>query len=685
MIHQVPNAVDLYIRSISRHHLNAIIVVTVLIVTTFLTVENALMRHSLQQQISFTTSNEFIKFQQLANQTRALMRASADPNLPDALVEPIVEDIKTTAEEIRLLIKKGHELGEQLNENLLERFVAPPVSLQVIQNDLNDRIGDFIRRAEQVASATSEDRRRRYSFWGPIDFATSTDGVLIRQFGDLIERNNERSGTSVSYVVAVCAALLVLLETTVVLASIFLFYPLLRKLRTEHRRSQEYGVLLEKQANIDPLTGLANRYAYTTVLQELFQRLEQGGGPFSLLLVDLDSFKEINDKIGHPAGDAILKHVGTALQSVIRRDDIAARLGGDEFAVLLPGCCSRAQLAEIADRALEAIRREVKFEGQSISVWASLGGAIAPGHARDDKELVRIADQALYSAKHQKCGVVIFDERALVERQVQNKLRSAFSGAVEREEFVVHYQPKVDLQSGRHLGFEALVRWQHPTLGILPPGRFLPLIQRSHLIRDMTCAVIDLAARDILSWKAQNLEPGRISINLPEALLLGDDGYRMFSNSIDRYGVGWDDFTIEITEDVFLNRNTKKLHETIHRFREHGVAISLDDFGTGFASLVHLRDFPFDELKIDRSFVSGIGHDQRSAQIVNAVVDLARNLGKKCVAEGIETQEQREFLINAGCKIGQGYLFSKPQPEEAAAAALRKAYCFQESNALAHA
>ncbi len=671
MIQPATSNIELYIRSISRHYLKAIIVITVLIIATFSTVNNALERHSLQQEISFTTSNEFIKFQQLANQTRALMRASADQELPEELVEPIIDDIKSNIADIRSLMARGLLLSAQLNKNLLERIVTSDTSLQTIQNDLNRRIDDFLGRAEKVANVTSEDRRRRYSFWGPIDFALSTDGVLIRQFSDLITRNNERSGSSVTYVEAVSAGLLTLLESTVILASIFLFYPLLRKLRTEHRVSQTYETLLQEQATLDALTGLANRHAHSTAIRKLFQQLKEDGRPFSLLLIDLDSFKEVNDRIGHPAGDAMLRHVGTALKSIVRHDDIAVRLGGDEFALLIPGCNKREVLEDIAARALHAIKQEVKFEGQSISVSASIGGAIAPAHAGDEKELIRIADQALYSAKQQKKGFMIFDKKALAERQEQNELISALVGAAERGEFIVHYQPKVDLQSGQHLGFEALVRWQHPTLGILSPARFLPLIQRSHLIRNMTDAIIDMAARDIRAWKTEDLAPGRIAINLPEALLLGDDGYQMFARAIQKHGVEWDDFAIEITEDVFLNRNTKVLHETIHRFREHGIAISLDDFGTGFASLVHLRDFPFDELKIDRSFVSGIGLDQSCDQIVGAVVDLARNLGKKCVAEGIETAEQQEFLIEAGCRIGQGYLFSKPQPFDVASARLK--------------
>ncbi|MEY9558194.1 EAL domain-containing protein (putative c-di-GMP-specific phosphodiesterase class I) [Sinorhizobium fredii] len=275
---------------------------------------------------------------------------------------------------------------------------------------------------------------------------------------------------------------------------------------------------------------------------------------------------------------------------------------------------------------------------------------------------MRIVDLALYTAKGGRNTTVIFDEAALARRLEENQLSLALVLAADRNEFVVHYQPKVDLPTGAHLGFEALVRWQHPELGLLAPGRFLPLMEGTQHIRGMTRAVIATVGRDLRAWKKAGLAPGPVSINLPEILLVGQEGYEFFASAVRENGLEWRDFAVEITEDVFLNRSANQILATVARFRQHGLSISLDDFGTGFASLVHLRDFPFDELKIDRSFVDGIGKDARSEQIIRAMIHLAQSLGKRCVAEGIETEGQRRFLTDAGCDVGQGYHFARPEP-----------------------
>ncbi len=483
----------------------------------------------------------------------------------------------------------------------------------------------------------------------------------MRQFSALIESAHDRSDVSIDHTRLISAVLLSLTAATLILATLILFIPLLVKLRTEHRRTLDFEIKLTHLAHTDTLTGLGNRSSFNEALNGLFGSLERTGAGFSMLLVDLDHFKATNDSFGHPAGDAVLSHVARALQKTFRSGDIVARLGGDEFAALLPGISDAATLEGIAGRAVAAIATECQFEGRSLPVSASLGGAVVPGHASDEATLMRVADLALYAAKAKRNTAVIFDESSFAQRLEQNRLASALAFAADRDEFVVYYQQKVNLQTGRRLGFEALVRWRHPQLGILPPGRFLPLME-GHLIQGMTRCIVNTVARDLRAWQAAGLSVGSVAINLPEALLVGDDGYDLIAAAVEANRLDWLDFSIEITEDVFLNRGANQIAETISRFRKHGVSVSLDDFGTGFASLVHLRDFPFDELKIDRSFVAEIGKDVRSEQIVRAIIDLARNLGKRCVAEGIEEEVQRDFLLHAGCDIGQGYLFGKPEP-----------------------
>ncbi|WP_018238452.1 bifunctional diguanylate cyclase/phosphodiesterase [Ensifer sp. BR816] len=654
-------SVEQYIRSIGRHYLNAVIVMTMLIAATYLTMLVALDRHSLQQKISFLTSNQYIRFQQLANQTRALMRASTDPNLTEYIIGPMRDDIHRAIGDIHAMGSELQELHQSLGGNLLERLNRRDELSVQLRLELNARLQDFLERAARIADASTEDRRERYSFWGPIDFAVAADSMLIRQFSDLIRYGHDRSGVSIDHAKLITTGLLGLIAAAVILASTFLFSPLLKKLRNEHRRTMAFEKQLTQLAHTDALTGLNNRSSFNLALGNLFGELERTGTGFSMLLVDLDRFKSINDGLGHPAGDAVLRHVARALQRTLRMSDVIARLGGDEFAVLLPGIGDAAALEAVAARAIEAIAAGISFEERTLEVSASIGGAVVPDHAADEASLMRIVDLALYTAKGSRSATVIFDEAALARRLEQNQLSLALVLAADRREFVVHYQPKVDLTTGAHLGFEALVRWQHPELGLLPPGRFMPLMEGTQLIRGMTRAVIATVGRDLKAWKAAGLAPGPVSINLPEVLLVGQEGYEMFAGAVRDNGLEWEDFAVEITEDVFLNRSADQILATVARFRQHGLSISLDDFGTGFASLVHLRDFPFDELKIDRSFVDGIGKDARSEQIIQAMVHLAQSLGKRCVAEGIETEEQRRFLMEAGCDVGQGYHFARPE------------------------
>ncbi|MDC9812035.1 putative bifunctional diguanylate cyclase/phosphodiesterase [Rhizobium binxianense] len=659
------SSVAKYIRSIGRHYVVAVVVMTVLIGATFLTVKVALDRHSLQQNISYLIGRQFIRFQQLANQTRAIMRASADPNMPEYIVRPMVEDVQRAIDDIRAMNTQLNTLNVEVEANLLERLNGRDAASEKLRLELDGRVEDFLERAERVVSAKLLDRRERYSFWGPIDFAVSSDSMLMRQFSALIESAHDRSDMSIDHTRLISAVLLSLTAATLILATLILFIPLLIKLRTEHRRSLDFEIKLTHLAHTDTLTGLGNRSSFNEALNGLFGSVERTGAGFSMLLVDLDHFKATNDSFGHPAGDAVLSHVASALQKTFRAGDVVARLGGDEFAALLPGISDAATLEGIAERAVAAIATECHFEGRQLPVSASVGGAVVPGHASDEATLMRIADLALYAAKAKRNTAVIFDEASFAQRLEQNRLAAALSVAADRDEYVVYYQQKVNLQTGVHLGFEALVRWRHPQLGILPPGRFLPLME-SHIIQGMTRCIVNIVARDLRSWKAAGLRVGSIAINLPEALLVGDDGYALIAAAVEANRLDWLDFSIEVTEDVFLNRGANQIIETISRFRKHGVSVSLDDFGTGFASLVHLRDFPFDELKIDRSFVAEIGKDIRSEQIIRAIIDLARNLGKRCVAEGIEDESQRDFLLNAGCEIGQGYFYAKPEPAAAA-------------------
>lgn len=664
-------SVSKYIRSIDRNYFGTVVVMTFLIGLTHQTMMVALERHNLQHSIGYVTSNQFIRFQKLANQTRALMRASSNPELPEYIIDHMRNDVGVVIEEMRAASAELDAMNFRISRNYMERMLPPDPDMETMRGELNTRLESFLQRAERVAGTSTRERRERYSYWGAVDFAAAADGALMKLFEQLNARSYERSTASIWNAKWIGTALLTATAAVTLLAALFLFRPLLAKLSHEHQRTVDYQEQLSWIASTDPLTGLGNRSRFNKVLSEQFAEINRRGGGFSALMFDLDRFKSVNDSIGHSAGDAVLRHVASAARQVVRSEDVVVRLGGDEFALLLPNITDTHVLREIANRLRVEISKEFQFEGRSLQTSASIGGVVAPIHADNETALLRLADLALHSAKALRAAPVIFDEAALAEQLDKTRLSMALAMAAENDEFVVHYQRKVALGDGAHRGFEALVRWQHPTLGLLPPSRFLGLMEGTHLAKSMTRSIIRVVSRDLKSWKNAGLLPGPVAINLPEALLLSDECFRFFEEAIDEHQLCWTDFAVEITEDVFLDRHAEKILSNVARLQKQQVSVSLDDFGTGFASLVHLRDFPFDELKIDRSFVMNADSDPKSRQIISAIVDLSRHLGKKCVAEGIETEAQRDFLLRIGCEIGQGFLLSRPESADSARSYLR--------------
>ncbi|MEO5934569.1 MAG: EAL domain-containing protein [Duganella sp.] len=428
----------------------------------------------------------------------------------------------------------------------------------------------------------------------------------------------------------------------------------------------------------DSLTGLSNRRSFTHTLERLAAPRhaaagDPGTGAFALLLVDLDDFKAVNDTFGHPTGDGLLIEVARRIASTLAAGAFAARLGGDEFAILAPDLADKAAAAALAARIGESLVLPFVFEGHTHHISASIGGAVFPDHSANAQDLIRCADLALYAAKTERNSQIIFNAAMMADRLAESQLRAALFKAVEDDEFLVYYQPKIDIGTGRHLAFEALVRWRHPQLGVLPPGRFLHLLDTASSMTAMTEIVVNKVARDVRTWRDAGLACGSVAINMPETTLICETGYRMLANAVTRHALDWSDLAIEITEDVFVNKYTEQILATVLKLRERGVSIALDDFGTGFASLTNLRNFHFDDIKIDRSFVSEIGKDVKSEQIIKAMINLAANLGKSCVAEGVETEEHVLFLRQAGCVIGQGYFFAQPQPFEIATRGLESA------------
>jgi diguanylate cyclase (GGDEF)-like protein/PAS domain S-box-containing protein len=425
---------------------------------------------------------------------------------------------------------------------------------------------------------------------------------------------------------------------------------------------------IRELAFLDPLTRLPNRRRFS---DELGLIVGDPGRVGALLFVDLDHFKDVNDMLGHAAGDALLRHVAQRLRRSVRRDDLVARLGGDEFAIVLDGAPGPKEAGAVARKLFDALRQPFSFGDRVIHASASIGIALFPRDGDDPAELLKNADLALYRAKAQgRRAVCFFDPTMQQELETRLALVADLRRAIDGDEFRLVYQPIVRLRDGAHCGFEVLIRWAHPRLGLLSPAAFLDSAEESGLIVPLGRAVLRSALAQLREWLAEGLEPGHLSINVAAAQLRSEG----LAADVDRWlglnALRPDRLTVEITENVLLDTGGQ-IGPNLRRLNRLGVAVALDDFGTGYASLSHLKRFPVDVLKIDRSFVANIGRETEDAVIARTIVNLAHSLGMAVVAEGIEGAEQLDFLRLNGCDFAQGFLFARPLDPGAAGEYLR--------------
>jgi diguanylate cyclase (GGDEF)-like protein len=420
---------------------------------------------------------------------------------------------------------------------------------------------------------------------------------------------------------------------------------------TEIRRSEERIVYLARH---DPLTGLPNRRLFRERLDQALARVARGEC-FAVLCLDLDHFKNVNDTFGHDVGDSLLRMVAERLQSCVREVDIVARLGGDEFAILQEDITAPGSASLLAERIVEVIRGTYEIGGHKVITSASIGIAMAPATAASADALLKNADVALYFAKQGR-GCFTFFEPGMGEHLQQRRvLEMELQGAVARQEFELHYQPLVAIDSGRVMALEALVRWHHPVRGLTAPDDFIRLAEETGLIVPLGEWILTTACREAVTWP----DDIKVAVNLSPVQFKGNQPYEMVAQALhDSHLPAWR-LELEITESVLMNDNEQTL-AMLHRLRGLGVAVSMDDFGTGYSSLSYLQKFPFDKIKIDRSFVGDIARKQGTLEIVRAITGLSRGLGMTTVAEGVETQEQLERLRMEGCVEVQGFLFSKP-------------------------
>lgn len=441
----------------------------------------------------------------------------------------------------------------------------------------------------------------------------------------------------------------------------------MRALEEKVEEMDNTRVELKKFAMEDPLTQLANRREFQARLTKAVSEAAHHGTSVALLVCDLDHFKNINDISGHHVGDELLKLVAERLRTTVRDYDLVARIGGDEFAIIAEHHKSPKDTADFTRRLLNAIKQPAEIDGRMVTPGISVGISMFPFDARDTKTLLAHGDRALQLGKAAGRGQFnFFDQKMKTQLTFDEAMESDLRIAMVEEEFELFYQPKVSIRTGQLQGFEALLRWHHPEGKVLSPPQFFNVAEERGLMPFISDFVVERALCDIKSWNAKGLEPGTVSFNIHPVQIKDDHRMKRIVRDIERAGINPEKIFLEITEGCIVGRGTEEVPKIIEYLRNRGLQISLDDFGTGFASLAHLKDLAVDELKFDRSFISDLLTNSTNRAIVNSMVKLANSLGMKTVAEGVETSEQHNVLLAMGCSTGQGYFYNKPLSYEEA-------------------
>ncbi len=418
--------------------------------------------------------------------------------------------------------------------------------------------------------------------------------------------------------------------------------------------------LNEHQALHDSLTDLPNRTLFRDRIKQAIAMAEREGGHLAVAMMDLDRFKDVNDSLGHHAGDALLVEIGRRLRGILRTSDTVARLGGDEFGVLISKPRSAQDVAVVIEKVRAALEQPVIVDGLSLPAEASIGIAMFPEHGRDVDTLLRHADVAMYSAKEDKSGYLFYDNSRSESDPARLTLVSELRRAIEQHELVLYYQPKAALESGTVNSVEALLRWNHPTRGLVGPDEFIPLAQQTGLIKPLTLYVLEEALGQCHAWQREGMRLG-VAVNLSVRNLLDAEFPEQVRRLLDQHRVDPSLLELEITESIVLS-DPVRTKRVLDKLSAMGIRLSIDDFGTGYSSLAYLSHLPVDEIKIDRSFVMNMAQCDNDAVIVRSTIDLGRNLGLQVVAEGVETEQAWDELSQLGCNLAQGYYLSRPVP-----------------------
>ena len=420
--------------------------------------------------------------------------------------------------------------------------------------------------------------------------------------------------------------------------------------------------ILEYQATHDALTGLPNRTLFNDRLEQSIQKAKRNSTNIALFFIDLDHFKEINDSLGHHVGDEVLKVITSRLNLVIRLEDTIARLGGDEFTIIMENVNNVQYVILFSQKILNILLEPISINSQKLYLSTSIGISLFPQDTEDADSLLKYADAAMYKAKEEGRNNFQFYSKEMTELALERVVMVAnIKQAIKKREFVVYYQPQIDATNNELVGLEALVRWEHPTMGLVSPAKFIPLAEDTGLIVDIDTLVMEMAMKQIIMWRENGLNTGVLSLNLAMKQLNHDSFFIVLKHTMSKYNFKSEWLELEITENDVMKR-PKETVVKLKRISELGIKIAIDDFGTGYSSLSYLKRLPIDKLKIDQSFIRDVPGSEDDNAIVKAVIAISKSLNLDVIAEGVEIKEQKDFLLENECSKIQGYYYAKPMP-----------------------
>ena len=429
---------------------------------------------------------------------------------------------------------------------------------------------------------------------------------------------------------------------------------------------------LDHQAHHDYLTALPNRVKFQKEIQNMIDNRKDSNNNLAIFFIDLDHFKNINDSFGHDIGDQVIKITAKRIRKCIRKDDCLARFGGDEFVVLIDNYEDKNDLEAIAENIISCISKPVLIDNMTMFVSCSIGISLHREEIDSYHDFIKYADTAMYKAKEKGRNNYQFYTSEMTEVAFDRVLmETSMRFALEKEEFIVHYQPQVDGRLNKIIGMEALVRWNHEKMGLISPATFIPLAEETGLIIALDQWVMKTGMVQMREWYEAGLNPGRLSLNLSMKQLQQEDFIEIVKNILNETGCKAEWIEFEITESHIMH-NVMEAIETLNNIKALGISIAIDDFGTGYSSLSYLKKLPVDKLKIDRSFIMDIPDNREDAAITNAIIAIAESLNLRVIAEGVETRKQKEYLLECGCHFIQGYLYYRPMPAEKMAKVLQQ-------------